>query len=81
MNNTYLISAIKKSLISLILSFIIFAPITGFVLDEYNVVINIYPAIILSSIVFIFCFLYLYINSYFKKYYNQMLFYKQNKHR
>ena len=80
MNNTYLISAIKKSLISLILSFIIFAPITGFVLDEYNVVINIYPAIILSSIVFIFCFLYLYINSYFKKYYNQMLFYKQNKH-
>tara|TARA_R110000868_G_scaffold14120_4_gene65972 strand:- start:3294 stop:4538 length:1245 start_codon:yes stop_codon:yes gene_type:complete len=80
MNNTYLISAIKKSLISLILSFIIFAPITGFVLDEYNVVINIYPAIILSSIVFIFCFLYLYINPYFKKYYNQMLFYKQNKH-
>lgn len=75
--NNKVINILKNSLFVLILSIFIFAPISGFVLDNYEIILNLKPAIILPIICFISYLIFSFSKIYFHKFYNKFAHRKQ----
>jgi len=70
--NKNILDIFKNSLLVLILSLCIFVPITGFVLDDYEIILNLKPAITLPIICFLSYILFSFLKIYFHKFYNKL---------